>query len=816
MTHLVSDLRYAIRAFTRTPGFTATALLVLALGIGSNVAVFTVVNAVLLKPVGGSAPGKLVGLYVRERGRPDKYRHFTYDDYREIRGASQVFSGVLAQRFAPVLVSEGDASRRSFAAIVSSNYFSTLAVAPVVGRGFLPTDEDGSSPVVVVSHGYWQRTGATEVLGRSVRINGEDLTIVGVAPPGFSGTMALLSPEFWMPLGAAGRSMPSGTGGTSFSLAGRLRPGLSHGAAAPLVAELSGQLAAERPQEILVGDISRVSTSAAPPDPIEVRGLLFFLLGLSAIVLLIATLNLANMQLARGSARRRELAIRLAIGADRWRIVRQLLTESLALSLGGAALGVALAWSGTTLLAATLQPILPMMLAMDATPDVRVLGSAVGFAVVSTLIFGLVPALGLARTDIQTQVRAGSGRPGCSRARYTARNLLVVSQLALSLVLLAAAGLVMKGAWKAGGADPGYPLEHGVVATIDPTPLRHARWRTGDLQRETLARLRAIPGVESASVASSIAFGVNVPGARVRRAEARAEDAKYSVLTVAGAEYFSTLGIPVLRGREFSDAEERMAGGARPVIVNEPLARALWPDADPIGQRVQFAGRAGTTWEQPRDVVGVVRGVRQGLFDTAPVPQAFVPLADAPLDGETYFHLRVEPREPSEATVLQRVRQELREADPTLPVMSVTTLSDHRDSSIYLWISRASAEIFTWFGLAALGLATLGVYGVKSFLVAQRTGEIGIRVALGATRADILRLVIGDGMAWTIAALCAGAGLAVALSRVLANWVYGVGGVDLATLIAAIVLLVVTSLLASYLPARRAIALPPTLALRQE
>jgi hypothetical protein len=253
----------------------------------------------------------------------------------------------------------------------------------------------------------------------------------------------------------------------------------------------------------------------------------------------------------------------------------------------------------------------------------------------------------------------------------------------------------------------------------------------------------------------------------------------------------------------------------RPVIVNEPLARDLWPDADPIGQRVQFSGGDGTTWEQPREVVGVVRGVRQGLFDTAPVPQAFVPVADSPLDGETYFHLRIAPRGPSEATLLERVRQQLREADPGLAVISVTTLSDHRDASIYLGMARGSAEIFLWFGLAALGLATLGVYGVKSFLVAQRTGEIGIRVALGATRADILRLVLGEGMLWTTAAFGAGGALALALSRVLASWVYGVGTGDPVSLVAAFVVLLAASLLASYLPARRAFAVPPTAALRQ-
>ena len=345
MTHLPQDVRYAMRVFTRAPAFTATALLVLALGIGSNVAVFTVVNALVLKPAGGRAPGALVGLYMRERGRPDRYRLFSHEDYRAIRGASPAFSGVLAQRFTPVLVTEGDASRRSFAALVSADYFATLAVAPALGRGFRPADEGGGSPVVVVSHAYWKRIGATvAALGRAVRINGVDLTVVGVAPAGFSGTTALFSPEFWLPLGTAAVAVPadptSSQGGA--------------GASRDAAGQLATRLAASLPRgnrdlelEIVVGEVSRLSASAGPPNASDVHGAIFFLLLMSGVVLLIAALNLANMLLARGSARRREMAIRMAIGARRGRIVSQLVTESLALSLAGAALGAGLAWEGS-------------------------------------------------------------------------------------------------------------------------------------------------------------------------------------------------------------------------------------------------------------------------------------------------------------------------------------------------------------------------------------------------------------------------------------------------------------------------------------
>jgi predicted permease len=771
------------------------------------------VNAVLLKPAGGRADGPLVGVYARERERPDRYRAFSYGEYAGIRDAAQGFSGILAQQLTPVLVDDGERVRRSFAALVSANFFSTLAVAPALGRAFLAAEERDPSTVVVVSHAYWKRTGGTAaILGRIVRIDGVDLTVVGVAPAGFSGTQALLSPEFWIPLGAAGRPP------RALALVGRLRPGVSRAAARELVAPLAHLLAppaSGQPEcEIVVGDVASLSTGIAPPDAREVRGVMFFLLVMSGIVLVIAALNLANMLLARGVARRREVAIRMALGAPGGRIVRQLMTESLALSVGGAALGTALAWGGTRLLAATLQPIVPMPIALDPYPDWRVLTAATVAAAMSAVVFGLLPALGLARTDIQTPIRsAGGTSPGAPR--LTARNLLVVSQLALSLVLLSAAGLFLKGAWKAADADPGYPLDRGVVALIDAPPGGATESPSRDRRRAALHRLRRLPGVESASLASSIAFGVHVHGRRVRRAGAPAAEATYALFTVAGAQYFSTLDVPVLRGREFTAAEEEAGGAARPVIVNEPLARALWPDAEPIGQLVQFGGEGDLDWDAAREVVGVVRGVRQSLFDRAPAPQAFVPLAGAPLDGESHLHVRVRPGLAG-ALTLDRVRRELREGDPTLPVLSVVTLQQHRDQSVYMWIARASAHLFTWFGLAALALATLGVYGVKAYFVTQRTREIGIRMALGATRADVLRLVVADGAGWTAAALVAGLAIALALGRVLASWVYGVGSLEVASLAIALAMLLAASILACYFPARRAAALSPTVALRHE
>jgi len=833
MHGLWQDFRHSLRLLARARGFTATAILVLALGIGANTAVFTVANALLLKPLGGEG-GELVGVYLRDAGRSGGFRSFSYPDFRDLLDGRTPFAGVAAQKIVPVGVSEGQATRKGFAYVVSSGYFATLGVTPPFGRGFDSSEDNPSAPpAVVVSHAYWKKTGSDpSCLGRTVTINNRPFTIVGIAPPGFTGTIALLSPEFWIPIGAAplveapgpgGAGLLSDRGHQTLMVVARLHPGMTIEAAAPAASPLASRLREAAPVEnkdveVVLGSLSRLSLSAGPRTDSESAMVMFFLMAMAAIVLLIACLNLANMLLARGGARGREVAIRLALGSSRGRIVRQLLTESFLLSAAGAMLGLLIAMAATTLLARTVLSIIPFAVEFDAAPDVRILIATAAVSVLGTLAFGLGPALRLARTDALPQIKEQAGQLPVRAGRIPVRNLLVVGQLAMCLTLLTGAGLFVRGAFDARSATPGFALDQGLVLHADAALAGYDEEQGRRAYRQVAARLRAIPGVASASFASSIPFGLDYSFRGVRRIDQGAKrEPAHAATVVVGADYFRTVRLPVLRGREFSRAEEDAASSARAVIVDEPMVRRLWPDEDPIGQQVQLdAGEGEGEWAAPLEVVGVVAGVRDSLFDRDPGAHVYLPFASE-YRPALHLHVRLASGGAAvETAMAEAVRRELRAADQGLPILSMKTLAEHRDTSIYLWMARAAANVFAAFGLSALLLAVLGVYGVKAYLVSRRTREIGIRLALGATRLDVLALVLRDGLWLTLGGLAAGIALSVGLSKVLASWVYGVNGIEVSVLVTAGAVLAAATLLACYLPARRAMAMAPSVALRAE
>jgi macrolide transport system ATP-binding/permease protein len=826
---IAHDMRYAVRVLAKSPGFTATALLVLALGIGLNAAVFTITNALLLKPVGGDRPGELAGLFSSDRTRPGRYDGFSYADYQTIRDSGIAFSSVLAQTMQMVGVSENGATRRTFAALVSSTYFSTLGVRPVLGREFVASEEERTDwPVVIVSHAYWRIHGRdAAIIGRNVRINGHDFTVAGVMPADFSGTTAIFSPEFWLPVGAidivstggGAPGRPADPIARDLQVAGRLKGALTVTTMAPSCRDLAARLRQASPQanrdlQVTASRLSRLSPSSGPQVDRDVAAVMTFLLALAVMVLLVATVNLANMLLAKGAAREREIGIRLALGAGRGQVLRQLLTESMLLSVAGAALGLTLATVAVRVLAARVAPELPFVLAFDPWPDHRVILATGLFALLTTLAFGVGPSLRLVRTDVMRQLKHQAGqRPG---GRLRLRNLLVASQLALSLALLAGGGLFVRGAWQATGADPGFSLENGLVATVDPSLAGHGAVRARETYRQVMTRVRSMAGVESASLASAVPFSPAGETRAVRRADQGARGSvEWPAFTVTGGDYFKTLHLPMLRGREFTASEEGGTSAPGVAIVDETLAHQLWPGGHAIGQSIQVSDDT-STWEQPLEVIGVARAVRQGLFDTRPTPHVYVPFA-ALYRPEMTIHVRVRPAAPGAmAAMMQSLGRELRIVDPQLAVLSVRTLTQHRDASVYMWIARAGAGLFTTFGVSALALAMLGVYGLKAFLVSRRTREIGIRMALGATRADVMWLVVADSAKLAGAGISAGFVLAVLLSRVLASWVYGLAGFDALVPCGAALLLVACSFLACYLPVRRATAIAPIAALRSE
>lgn len=528
MTSLVQDVRYALRLLRKSPGFTAVAVLVLALGIGANAAMFSLVNAFLLRPLSGSEDGVLYGVYSHDRTKPDDWRAFSYPNYRDIRDGNEVFASLLAHNLTMVGIREGGETRRAMAGLVSANYFKAMGVRVTLGRAFLPEEEAPGSdvPVAIVSHGYWQRAGADpHLLGKTVNVNGREITIVGITPAGFTGTTALVSPELWLPLGLYEATMmqlekkSSGhladRSNHTLMLVGRLKPGMTATLAEDRLATLAKGLEQAYPgenkdQALTLHPVARMSVTTQPGDDAELRAPAVLLLAMAGVVLLIACLNLANMLLARGEARRKEIAIRIAIGSGRGRILRQLLTEALVLSAMGGAGGLLLAVWATGALMRTIGPYMPIELVFDSRPDVRVLAVTFTLCVLSAVVAALGPGLRLTRRDPVEDLKeqAGEARGVSGRRLISPRNLMVTAQVALSLVLVTAAGLFIRGAARAGEADPGFRLDGEVVVELDPSLAGHTEVRARETYRALVERVRALPGVEAASLASIVPFGM--------------------------------------------------------------------------------------------------------------------------------------------------------------------------------------------------------------------------------------------------------------------------------------------------------------------
>lgn len=840
MSTLVQDLRYGVRSLRKAPGFAVVAVLVLALGIGANTAMFTLANAMLFRPLAGRA-GDLVGLYSRDRTKPDSYRAFSYPNYADMRARTKAFDGLTAFTFAMVGMPQGDTTRRSFVQLVSSNYFDTLGVRLAAGRPFTPEEERPGAriPVAVAGYERWQREGSDPAfLGRTIRVNAIDFTVVGVAPKGFSGTMALVAPELWMPLGMFDTVVNDifknkGTGlgdraNHALMVAGRLKADVTARAVQPELDALAAALDREFPdvngnQVLTTNSLSRMSSSTSPRS--DTGGLIGagLLMAIASAVLLIACLNIANMLLARGTSRQREIAIRLALGGGRGRIVRQLMTESLLLALAGAAGGLALAYASMRALAASLSAALPLTLHFDARPDLLVLAVTTAIAIVSTLVFGLGPAVRIARADIVGSLKdtGGDRRDAAFGRRFGMRNLLVIGQLALAVPLLTTAGLFARGAVHAATSDPGFSYDRALLISLDPSLAGAGEGRGRAIYARALDRIRTLPGVDSAGMASTVPFGDIRESRRIERLGAAAAkdaappSATYRVVT---ADYFRALGLRPLRGREFTPAEETAATAEPVAIVNEPLARRLFGDTDPVGEQIRLAGRPDVAPanedNRPLTIVGLVPGLRDDLFDQAPVPHLYVP-AGRYYRASMHVHVRA-ARAGSEGELLASIRRELRAVDAQLPVLELTTMRQFHEKGLELWLVRAGGGLFSVFGVLALTLSVVGVYGVKSYVVSQRTREIGIRLALGARPTDVRWLVLRDGLWLTAIGLGAGVPLAAVLAQLLSKILYQVSPRDPAILIGAPLVLAAAAMLATWVPARRATRVAPLQALRAE
>ena len=850
---MIQDFRFALRQLIKAPGFNIAAVVVLALGIGANSAVFSLVQTLLFRAPGYAQPAEIVQVFSQDKKNPKTFRAFSYPTFQDIREHNTVFADTMAYNLAMVGVGERENTRRTYASIVSANYFSVLAVAPAQGRAFLPEEETpgANARVAIVSHGYWMRTGGhAGLLGSDIVINGRRFSIVGIMPEGFTGTMHIFGTEVWVPLSvydqvanqfhAAGEHLFGDRAARQLNIVGRLKPGVTAAAAAPALAQLAANLeqaypAEQKDQTFIAGPLPRFDTSAAPSeDDASLAAFGSLVIAMAAVVLVVACLNLAAMLLARGAARRKEIAIRLAVGASRTRIIRQLLTEGLVLALLGGTLGMLFGLWSSDLLIASIGPLLPFDIAWSSGPSISTVLATFGFCLLATFAFAFAPALKLSRSATISHLKEHAGED-VTRRRWSLlpRNPLVAVQIGCSLALLTAAFLFVRGAAKAASVESGLQPGQSFLVELDASMSGYDRARARQLYSAIEQRLAALPGAENASVSAVVPFGMVRLAKRVERAgtaaapgaaapEAQAIRANFNSV---GADYFATVGLPPLRGRTFTAAEATQAGGPAVAIIDEVLAKKLWPNGDALGQHLQFAGqRTGSSARGEGDIglgegieiIGIVPAVRNAVFEKQPAGAIYLPFARG-FQTNTFFYVRFKPGAlGSEATAADLLRRTVREVDPALPVLSLKTFTQHLDDNLELWMVRAAAALFSVFGALALGLSVVGLYGVKAYSVARRTREIGIRMALGAQRSAVQRMILQEGAAMLGVGIAFGLLLAVATGKLVSSVLYEVSSLDPIAFTLAPLVLAAAGLLATWLPARRATRISPMAALRTE
>ena len=850
---MIRDLKFAFRQLFKAPAFAISAITVLALGIGVNTAVFTLVNRLFFAPPAYAKPHEMVQLFSQDKKDPKKFRGFSYPTYLDIREQNTVFSDVMSFNLALVGIGQKGDTRRAFSAIVTSNYFSVLGVPLARGRAFLPEEEvpGRNTPVAIASYSYWQKHGFDpNALGSQVFINGRAFTIVGITPKGFVGTMQILSPEVWLPMSvydqvandfsSENRSTIDDRKGTQLRIMGRLKPGLTAAAAKPELAGLAANLEKAYPveqkdQTFMAERVSRNTVSNTPGSDSKIIAIAPLLLGMAVVVLLVACLNLANMLLARSAARRKEIAIRLALGCSRWRIVRQLLTEGFVLALLGGVGGLILGLWASDLLVGSMRRLVPLDIVWLTGPSPAILAATFGFCLLGTLMFALGPALKISRSAVVTDLKEHAGEDVVRRSwKFLPRHPLVVVQIAFSLALITAAALFIRGAGKAASVDTGLRPGASYILEVDASLAGYEPKRSQELYRNLNERLAALPGVERASISAIVPFGMFELSRKVRRAGVHpASDAKPATAAEGlafevawnsvGADYFSVVGLPVTRGRGFTETEATQPG-PKVAIIDEVLAKKLWPDRDAVGQRIQYADQKGGTSadsnsgeKESMEIVGIVPATRHALFETEePVGGIYLPFARGFQSDISYF-VRFRSLAPgSEAVAADLLRRAVRDVDPSIPIISLRTFAQHLDSNLDLWLVRAGAALFSIFGALALGLAVVGLYGVKAYSVARRTREIGIRMALGAQAGAVLRMIMWEGSIMLISGVAIGLLLAIATAKILSGILYGVGALDPVAFTVAPAVLAVAALIATWLPARRATRVDPVQALRAE
>jgi putative ABC transport system permease protein len=843
------DLKFALRQLLKAPGFAAVAILTLALAIGVNSAIFSLINNVILRPMVPLRPEEVVNVFNCRQNANHDYRPFSFTEFRELKKNTEVFADVAALEFAVAGIGQDREVQRSFAFLTSENYFTLMGVTPFRGR-FYNAEEarpNANIPVVVTSYEFWKRHGGrSDLVGSSLRINGQPYTVIGITPKGFGGASALIAPDIWLPFGIHGQLASALADSASthdlenpksyaLNLVARMQRGITLANVKSRLPALSQRFnavqgdGAEFAREVQLKEPSRFDLSTSPEDdgPITLIGTL--LMAMAGAVLLIASLNLANMLLARGTARSKEIALRLAVGASRWRIIRQLLCEGLLLAIAGGLLGLVLsAWCNSLLLRsfAALLSNVNFSFILDLKPDVPVLLVTFVFCLLATLLFSLGPALKASRADLVNDLKQQIGEPariGRVSRFFAPRHISVMVQIALSLMLLFASGLFLRGAIKAANLDPGFVAAGDLVTEIDYSLVKKDPKEAQRLIFRIVEQTRQLPGVRSVGAGTMLPYGNFGNSRRIMSARATlSNDPKApdpgatGMFTATTPGYFDAIGVKILRGRDFTQAECEDKDGRRIAIIDQSMAKKIFPNEEALGQHIRYTIPPRDGSPNDMEIVGIVGVHRHDVQNDTPTTRLFVPFAQA-YSGNVYLHTRLQTADrQAVAGMIPGMRAMLRSIDPELPILSMAPWEDLMGRSVGLWIVKLGAMLFGAFGGIALLLAVVGVYGVKAYAVACRTREIGIRMALGARRQDVFALIMRQGAMQTMLAVTVGILLSLGVGRILAQILYQVSPADPYALVTSSVLLAVAALLACFLPARRATNVNPIKALRTE
>jgi predicted permease len=802
---LLQDIRYAQRMLRKSPAFTAVVVLSLGLGIGVNTTIFTFVNAVIFRPPAVEKPARLVEVWAHLRTSSgfNSYPPLTFPDFDYYRTHNHVFSGMVGfeSEFGSVSWNHGDRSEALQEQLVSGNFFSVLGVNAALGRIITVEDDHapGASPVVVLRHAFWQKRFASDpnIVGKELTLNGHTFTVVGVAAPKFDGMLVGFAPDFWTPISMYREIKPAQTDlletrTTSWLMSvGRLRDGTTQAQANSELALLAQQLAVAHPETNK--DLTAVVVPAdLAPAPLRgiVTGISALLMAIVGLVLLIACANVVNLSLAQAVRRQRELAVRSALGAPRWRVVQQMLIESTLLACLGGAVGVLIADWGAPFVLALKPSFLPI--SVDVNPDWRVLLFTLVLSIVTGITVGILPALRSTKNRLVTGFNLLANASSHSKSRL--RNVLVVTQIAFGFLLLIVAGLCVRSLRNARSVDPGFDVDHALTASFDLTTAGYTQQRGEALEKQLVERLGSLPGVTSVGLID------HLPQTDQSGAKINGQQIVFDFAAVSPA-YFQSMGIG-LKGRDFSEQDRPSSPAV--VIVNEAFAKKAWPGQDPIGKQIPVPET-----KSMGQVIGVVKTGKYRSLGEDPRPFVFTAL----LQGYQPQSAIVVRASGPPAAMVETVRREMSRIDPALAVQA-QTLSEHL--KLALFPAEATGALLGTFGLLALALSVVGLYGMLAYSVSQRTREIGIRTALGAQTTDVLRLVTLQGI--KLAAIGMGAGLVAPLvsTRLLSFLLYGVSATDPVTFVGVTVLYLAIILLASYLPARRATKVDPVVALRYE